>query len=91
MSPRPAMHTRLQFQAFIQSSNKLTVKTILLMILMPYIQPDNLPFGEWCIERAKASVHFDYWLKTLSLELLLLRYIRSLHEGNFQRYVEFLM
>ena len=46
------------------------------------------PFEEWCIQRAKASVHFDYWLKTLSLELLLLRYIRSLRDGNFELYVE---
>ena len=52
------------------------------------MQPDSPPFEEWCIQRAKASVHFDYWLKTLSLELLLLRYIRSLREGNFQLYVE---
>ena len=52
------------------------------------MQPDSPTFEEWCIQRAKASVHFDYWLKTLSLELLLLRYIRSLHEGNFQLYVE---
>ncbi len=52
------------------------------------MQPDAPPFEEWCIQRAEASVHFDYWLKTLTLELLLLRYIRSLHEGNFQLYVE---
>ena len=55
------------------------------------MQPDRPPFEEWCTERAKASVHFDYWLKTLSLELLLLRYIRSLREGNFQLYMESLM
>ncbi len=52
------------------------------------MQPDAPPFEEWCIQRAEASVHFDYWLKTLTLELLLLRYIRSLREGNFQLYVE---
>lgn len=52
------------------------------------IPPDSVSFEEWCIQRAKASVHFDYWYKTLSLELLLLRYIRSIREGNFQLYVE---
>ena len=52
------------------------------------MQPDTPSFEEWCIQRANASVHFDYWLKTLSLELLLLRYIRSLREGNFQLYVD---
>ena len=29
------------------------------------MQPDGPTFEEWCIQRAKASVHFDYWLKTL--------------------------
>ena len=52
------------------------------------MQSDSVPFEEWCIQRAKTTVHFDYWLKTLSLELLMLRYIRSLREGNFQLYVE---
>ena len=33
-------------------------------------------------------MHFDYWLKTLSLEVLLLVYIRSLREGNFELYVQ---
>lgn len=45
-------------------------------------------FQVWCLQRAKVIVHFDYWLKTLPLELLLLRYIRSLREGNFELYVE---
>ena len=52
------------------------------------MQPDTPSFEEWCIQRANASIHFDYWLKTLSLELLLLRYIRSLRESNFQLYVD---
>ena len=49
-------------------------------------QPDDEVFEEWCTQRAKASVHFDYWLKTLSLEVLLLVYTRSLREGNFELY-----
>ena len=52
------------------------------------MQPDSPSFQEWCTQRATSSVHFDYWLKTLSLELLLLRYVRSLREANFQLYVE---
>ena len=38
--------------------------------------------------RANKCVHFDYWMKTLSLELLLLVYIRSIRERNFDMYVE---
>ena len=40
------------------------------------IKPDSPPLEEWCTRRAKDCVHFDYWIKSLSLELLLLRYIR---------------
>ena len=45
-------------------------------------------FEEWCTQRAAESMHFNCWLKTLSLELLLLRYIRSIREANFQLYME---
>ena len=54
-------------------------------------QPDDEVFEEWCTQRAKASVHFDYWLKTLSLEVLSLVYIRSLREWNFELYVQSLL
>ena len=37
---------------------------------------------------ARKSVHINYWVKNLSLELLLLRYIRSIRDENFQIYVE---
>ena len=43
---------------------------------------------QWCELRAQQSVHFYYWLKTLSLEVTLLLYVRSLREGNFQLYLE---
>ena len=39
---------------------------------------------------ANKCVHFDYWMKTLQLELLLLVYIRSIREGNFDMYMELL-
>ena len=45
-------------------------------------------FEEWCTQRAEESMHSNCWLKTLSLELLLLRYIRSIREANFQLYME---
>lgn len=48
----------------------------------------QMPFEEWCVMQAQQSVQFDYWLKTLSLEIDLLLYIRALHEGNFELYIE---
>lgn len=47
-----------------------------------------LPLEHWCEKRAQQSVQFDYWLKTLSLEIVLLLYVRAIREGNFQLYIE---
>ena len=51
------------------------------------MKPDSPSYQEWCTQRETSSVHFDYWLNTLSLELLFLWYIRSLREANFDLYV----
>lgn len=47
-----------------------------------------LSLGRWCEIRAQESIQFSYWMKTLSLEITLLLFIRSLREGNFQLYME---
>ena len=47
-----------------------------------------LSFEQWCQVSAQQSVQFDYWLKTLSLEIIMLLFIRSICEGNFQLYME---
>ena len=47
-----------------------------------------LSFEQWCQVSAQQSVQFDYWLKTLSLEIIMLLFIRSIREGNFQLYME---
>ena len=51
---------------------------------------DVLSLEQWCELRTQQSVHFHYRLKTLALETLVLLYVRSLREGNFQLYLEFL-
>ena len=48
----------------------------------------NLPLDQWCLSQAQQSLMFSYWFKTLSLEILLLLYVRSIQEGNFQLYIE---
>ena len=54
----------------------------------PATEADDTPgFDEWCAQQTKRSVHFDYWLKVLSLESMLLVYVRSRREGNFDLYV----
>jgi len=48
----------------------------------------NLPLVQWCLSQAQQSLMFNYWLKTLSLEIVLLLYIRSIRTLNFQHYIE---
>lgn len=47
-----------------------------------------LSLEQWCEVRAQESVQFYYWLKTVSLEIVMLLYVRSIREGNFQLYLE---
>ena len=55
----------------------------------PATEADVTPgFDEWCAQQAKRSVHLDYWLKVLSLDIMLLVYVTSLREGNFDLYVQ---
>ena len=49
---------------------------------------DSVPFEEWCVQRASHSAQFDFWWKTLSLEILLLLYVTSIRQGDFQLYIE---
>ena len=46
-----------------------------------------LSLETWCEMRSQESVQFG-WLKTMSLEITLLLFIRSFREGNFQLYIE---
>ncbi|MES9880445.1 MAG: hypothetical protein ABW185_06130, partial [Sedimenticola sp.] len=54
----------------------------------PATEEGTPSFEEWCTQQATRSVHFDYWLKVLSLETMLLVYVRSLREANFDLYVQ---
>jgi hypothetical protein len=55
------------------------------------LQPDGniqQTFSEWCKSQSEAHPQFLYWSMTLSLELLVMQFVKSLREGNFQLYVE---
>ena len=75
-------------------AHQVTAATLYILLRKAHedCQPNDAdtrePFEEWCIRRSRETVHFNYWFKTLSLELLMLRFNRSLREGNFQLYVE---
>lgn len=48
---------------------------------------ESLPFEDWCIQQMELHPQFQYWLTVLNMELLLLIFVRSLREGNFQLYL----
>ena len=67
-----------------------SIHTLLLRAYAEYNSEEtgNLSLEQWCELRAQHSVHFYYWFKTLALETLMLLYVRSLREANFQLYLE---
>jgi len=48
----------------------------------------HMDMERWCVLQAQPCLQFDYWLKTLSLEIILLLYITAICEGNFQLYIK---
>lgn len=55
---------------------------------------DDLPesirssYVQWCSDKGNSSVQFLYWNTVLELELIILTFVRSVREGNFELYVE---
>jgi len=45
-------------------------------------------FNDWCLKKVAAVPQFHFWYLTLQLELLLLVFVRSLREANFEFYVD---
>lgn len=50
------------------------------------LQADVPSFSDWCMKKAADVPQFHYWYHTLQLELLLLAFVKSLREANFQLY-----
>ena len=84
MLPRPGMHTKSQLQPPTHYFSRHTVKTADWMTVVSRHSQMVKSFKSGAHSEKRPSVYFDYWLKTLSLEGLLLLYIRSLREGNFE-------
>jgi len=49
-----------------------------------------LNFEAWCSVKAQQHPQFYYWSIVMELERLLNMYVRSLHEGNFNLYIDML-
>ena len=54
-----------------------------------YLDMHAMPtFREWYQTKSELHPQFLYWSMTISLELLVMQFVRLLREGNFQLYVE---
>jgi hypothetical protein len=51
-------------------------------------EDDMVPFSEWCDSMAQRHPQFCYWNKTLQLQMLFLKFLKSQREGNFLLYIE---
>ncbi len=50
-----------------------------------------LSFDEWCIQQSDDQPMFKFWATTMRLELILLQFVRSIRERNFELYVQVLL
>ncbi|ELU07992.1 hypothetical protein CAPTEDRAFT_216620 [Capitella teleta] len=56
--------------------------------LLQEANTDGVDFEEWCTKRCKESNRFSYWHQVLSLQVLLLTFVRAHREGDFDLYVQ---
>ena len=47
-------------------------------------------FHEFKQQKMEEQPQFRFWIQVLELELDVLQYVRSIHEGNFELYIQML-
>ena len=47
----------------------------------------DLTFESWLQQKSKESVQIKYWGTVMTLELILLRLVKSIRESNFEEFV----
>jgi len=51
-------------------------------------EAEVVSFSAWCLKKVTAVPQFHFWYLTFQLELLLLVFVRSLPEANFELYID---
>lgn len=51
-------------------------------------EADVVSFTDWCLKKVTSFPQFHFWYLTLQLELLLLAFVRSFREANFELYID---
>ena len=51
-------------------------------------EAEVVSFNDWCLKKVAPVPQFHFWYLTLQLELLLLVFVRTLREANFELYID---
>ena len=66
-------------------AHEVTACTLYSLLRQVYQESDcDSSFDDFCDEQVKRHPQFRYWLITMRLEVILLSFVRSLRQGNFE-------
>ena len=70
-------------------AHEVTACTLYSLLQQAYQESDcDSSFDDFCDEQVKRHPQFRYWLIIIRLEVILLSFVRSLRQGNFELYIE---
>ena len=70
-------------------AHEVTACTLYSLLRQAYQESDcESSFDDFCDEQIKRDPQFRYWLIIMRLEVILLSFVRSLRQGNFELYIE---
>ena len=70
-------------------AHEVTACTFHSLLRQGYQESDcDSSFDDFCDEQVKRHPQFRYWLSIMQLEVILLSFVRSLQQGNFELYLE---
>jgi len=81
-------HTRRAHQVTASSLYVLLTKSYTSYKESLEPEADVVSFSDWCLKKVASFPQFHVWYLTLQLELLLLAFVRSFQEANFELYIE---
>ena len=70
-------------------AHEVTACTLYSLLRKAYQESDcDSRFDDFCDEQVKRHPQFRYWLIIMQLEVILLSFVRSLRQSNFELYIE---
>ena len=70
-------------------AHEVTACTLYSLLRQAYQESDcDSSFDDFCDEQVKRHPQFRYWLIIMRLEVILLSFVRSLRQDNFQFYIK---